>query len=65
MISIVNLLTRRGRLIMRKLEKIALHPFDLKLGSVTVDEISQSLAQFHRAGLDIYFLPNIGNYFQF
>ena len=46
-------------------KKIALHPFDLKLGSVTVYEISQSLGQFHRAGLDIYFLPNIGNYFQF
>ena len=39
--------------------KIALHPFDLKLGRVTVHEISQSLAQFHRAGLDIYFMPNI------
>ena len=40
-------------------KNIALHPFDLKLGSVTVHEISQSLAHIHRSGLDIYLMPNI------
>ena len=47
------------------LKKSAPHQFHLKLGGVTVYEISQLLAEFHRAGLDIYFMPKIGNYFQF
>ena len=33
-------------------KKIALHPVDLKLGNVIGKEISQSLADFYRAGLN-------------
>ena len=44
--------SRRSRLITRKLvKKIALHPVDLKLGSMIGYEISQSLAEFRHAGL--------------
>ena len=34
-------------------KKIALHPVDLKLGNVIGYKISQSLAEFHCAGLNI------------